>query len=47
LNFGYSNLFRLPARSRFGEGRDFEFRASDLVAAGPPCSSVVINLSWT
>jgi hypothetical protein len=23
LNFGYSNLFRLPAWSRFGEGRDF------------------------
>jgi hypothetical protein len=25
------NLFRLPARSRFGEGRDFDIQISDLV----------------
>jgi hypothetical protein len=29
LNFENSNLFRLPARSRFGEGRDFDIRISD------------------
>jgi hypothetical protein len=27
---GILNLFRLPARSRFGEGRDFDIRISDL-----------------
>jgi len=26
LNFENSNLFRLPARSRYGEGRDFDIR---------------------
>jgi len=31
MNFGNLNLFRLPARSRFGEGRDFEFRASNFI----------------
>jgi hypothetical protein len=29
LNFEKLNLFRLPARSRFGQGRDFDIRNSD------------------
>jgi len=29
LIFENSNLFRLPARSRYGEGRDFDIRISD------------------
>ena len=29
LDFEHLNLFRLPARSRFGEGRDFDIRISD------------------
>jgi hypothetical protein len=31
LGFEFLSLFRLPARSRFGEGRDFDIR---LPAAG-------------
>jgi hypothetical protein len=34
LNFGHWDLFRLPARSRFGEGRDFDIRISDLLNPG-------------
>jgi hypothetical protein len=30
-NFGHLDLFRLPARSRSGEGRNFDIRISDLI----------------
>jgi len=30
LDFENLDLFRLPARSRFGEGRSFDIRISDL-----------------
>jgi len=29
LSLGNLDLFRLPARSRFGEGRDFDIRISN------------------
>ncbi len=33
LRFEFWSLFRLPARSRFGEGREFDIRISDLSLA--------------